>query len=49
MRLTANAPQIMGASNTASPMQIAEAGYTLAVNVDDPWSDLRGKPEAEYS
>ena len=30
-------------------MQIAEAGYTLAVNVGDPWSDLRGKPEAEYS
>ena len=30
-------------------MQIAGAGYTLALNVGDPWSDLRGKPEAEYS
>ena len=30
-------------------MQIAAAGYTLALNVGDQWSDLKGKPEAEYS
>ncbi len=29
--------------------QIAGAGYTLALNVGDQWSDLKGKPEAEYS
>ena len=25
------------------------AGYRIVLNVGDQWSDLRGKPEAEYS
>ena len=29
--------------------QIAAQGYTLALNVGDQWSDLKGKPEAEFS
>ena len=34
-----------GGSRRRSPA----AGYTLALNVGDQWSDLKGKPEAEYS
>ena len=29
--------------------QIMAKGYTLALNVGDQWSDLKGKPEAEFS
>jgi len=29
--------------------QIAASGYTLALSVGDMWSDLKGKPEAEFS
>jgi len=29
--------------------KIAGVGYTLALNVGDQWSDLRGKPQAEFS
>ena len=29
--------------------KIAAQGYTLALNVGDQWSDLRGAPEAEFS
>ena len=29
--------------------QIAATGYTLALSVGDQWSDLKGKPEAEFS
>lgn len=29
--------------------QIAAVGYTLALNVGDQWSDLQGKPQAEFS
>jgi acid phosphatase len=28
---------------------LVEKGYTLALNVGDQWSDLKGKPEAELS
>lgn len=28
---------------------IAAQGYTLVLNVGDQWSDLKGKPEAEFS
>jgi len=41
--------QTIGAFKSAARGQIADAGYTLALNVGDQWSDLRGKPEAEYS
>jgi acid phosphatase len=29
--------------------KIAAQGYTLVLNVGDQWSDLKGKPEAEFS
>ena len=29
--------------------QIVAQGYTLILNVGDQWSDLKGKPEAEFS
>jgi acid phosphatase len=29
--------------------KIAAHGYTLVLNAGDQWSDLKGKPEAEYS
>ncbi len=41
--------QTTGAYKAAARAQIAAAGYTLALNVGDQWSDLKGKPEAEYS
>ncbi len=48
MRPAANASQTVGAFKTVVRGQIAATGYTLALNVGDQWSDLKGKPEAEY-
>ncbi len=41
--------QTTGAFKSVARRQIAAAGYTLALSVGDQWSDLKGKPEAEYS
>ncbi len=41
--------QIIGVFKAVARGQILGAGYTLALNVGDQWSDLKGKPEAEYS
>ncbi len=41
--------QTIGAFKAVARGQIAAAGYTLALNLGDQWSDLKGKPEAEYS
>jgi HAD superfamily, subfamily IIIB (Acid phosphatase) len=41
--------QTTGAFKAVARAQIAAAGYTLALNVGDQWSDLKGKPKAEYS
>ena len=41
--------QTIGAFKAVARGQIAAAGYTLALNVGDQWSDLKGKPEAELS
>jgi len=41
--------QTIGAFKAVARRQIAAAGYTLALNVGDQWSDLKGQPEAEYS
>jgi acid phosphatase len=38
-----------GAFKEKARAQIVAAGYSLALNVGDQWSDLKGKPEAEYS
>lgn len=34
---------------SAERAQIEAQGYRIVLNVGDQWSDLRGKPEAEYS
>ena len=41
--------QTIGAFKAAARGQIVAQGYTLALNVGDQWSDLKGKPEAEFS
>ena len=37
------------AYKSAERAKIVAAGYKIVLNVGDQWSDLRGKPEAEYS
>ena len=49
MRPQNHGSQTIGAFKAVARGQIAGAGYTLALNVGDQWSDLKGKPEAEYS
>jgi acid phosphatase len=49
MRPTSNRSQTTGAFKAVVRGQIVSAGYTLALNVGDQWSDLEGKPEAENS
>ncbi len=49
MRPADHGTQTIGAFKAVARGQIASAGYTLALNVGDQWSDLKGKPEAEYS
>ena len=46
---TDHGSQTIGAFKAVARGQIAAAGYTLALNVGDQWSDLKGKPEAELS
>jgi len=49
MRPAAPGSQTTGAFKAVVRGQIVSAGYMLALNVGDQWSDLEGKPEAEYS
>jgi acid phosphatase len=49
MRPMDHGSQTIGTFKALARRQIAAAGYTLALNVGDQWSDLKGKPEAEYS
>jgi acid phosphatase len=49
MRPAAHGAQTIGQYKAVVRSQIVQDGYTLALNVGDQWSDLRGKPEAEYS
>ena len=35
-------------SSQRSGRASSQQGYTLVLNVGDQWSDLKGKPEAEY-
>jgi acid phosphatase len=49
MHPAANKAQTTGAFKMVVRSQIVSAGYTLALNVGDQWSDLKGTPEAEYS
>ena len=49
MRPPAQASATATAYKSAARAAIQEQGYKIALNVGDQWSDLRGKPEAEYS
>jgi acid phosphatase len=49
MRPVSHGNQTVGAFKAMTRGEIAAQGYTLALNVGDQWSDLKGKPEAEYS
>jgi len=49
MRPATHGSQTIGEYKAVVRGQIVNDGYTLALNVGDQWSDLRGRPEAEYS
>jgi acid phosphatase len=49
MRPADHGSQTIGEFKQAARSQIIAKRYTLALNVGDQWSDLRGKPEAEFS
>ncbi len=49
MRGPADAKSTAIAFKSAEREKIAAGGYTIVESVGDQWSDLRGKPEAEYS
>lgn len=49
MRPANHGAQTIGEYKAVVRGQIVKDGYTLTLNVGDQWSDLRGKPEAEYS
>jgi acid phosphatase len=49
MRPVDHGSQTIGEFKQAARGQMVAKGYTLALNVGDQWSDLKGKPEAEYS
>jgi acid phosphatase len=49
MRPDNRGSETIGEFKQAARRQMIAKGYTLALNVGDQWSDLKGKPEAEYS
>jgi acid phosphatase len=49
MRPVDHGSQTIGEFKKAARGQMVAKGYTLALNVGDQWSDLKGEPEAEYS
>ena len=49
MRPAAQASLTALAYKSAARGAIAAQGYRMVLNVGDQWSDLRGKPEAEFS
>lgn len=49
MRPADHGSQTIGEYKAMARGQIASRGYTLALNVGDQWSDLKGEPEAEFS
>jgi hypothetical protein len=48
MRPADHGSHTTAAYKAAARAQIAASGYTLALSVGDQWSDLKGKPEAEF-
>ena len=49
MRSEEDGSETIGEFKAEIRRRIAAKGYTLALNVGDQWSDLKGKPEAEYN
>jgi acid phosphatase len=49
MRPADQGTQTVGKYKADERARIAAQGYTLALNVGDQWSDLKGEPEAEFS
>lgn len=49
MRPADHGSQSIGEFKQAARSKMIAKGYTLALNVGDQWSDLKGKPEAEFS
>jgi acid phosphatase len=49
MRPVEHGSQTVSQFKSQARGQIVAQGYTLALNVGDQWSDLKGKPEAEFS
>lgn len=49
MRPADHGAQTIGEFKQAARSQMISKGYTLALNVGDQWSDLKGKPAAEFS
>jgi acid phosphatase len=49
MRPADHGSQTIGQYKAVIRGQLVAAGYKIVLNVGDQWSDLRGKPEAEFS
>jgi len=49
MRAQADAHSTAVQFKSEQRRQVAAEGYTIVLSVGDQWSDLRGRPEAEYS
>lgn len=49
LRAVAGGPATTMEYKSAARAAIVAQGYTLVLNVGDQWSDLKGKPQAEFS
>jgi hypothetical protein len=49
LRSPAEASATAQAYKSAARGTIQDEGFKIVLNVGDQWSDLRGKPEAEFS
>lgn len=49
LRQVSGGPESTSGYKSAARAEIVAEGYKLVLNVGDQWSDLKGKPEAEFS
>jgi acid phosphatase len=49
MRAPSEANETAEVYKSAARARIGSQGYTIVLNVGDQWSDLKGKPQAEFS
>jgi len=49
MRAPSETSETVELYKSAARARLAAQGYTIVLNVGDQWSDLKGKPEAEFS